>query len=100
MTLERAYIIVQELDIPKVVQAPRSQVYKTPTPKYDHFPIQKSDHKNDDKDFTKLSPIIKCYKCQGYGHVAAICTTIVKIAPIDIPLDNPKPELEEFVYYV
>ena len=85
---------------PKIVHAPRSQVYKISAPRYDHLPIQKSDNKNDDKDFTKLSPIIKCYKCQGYGHVAEICTNIVKIAPTDIPLDNSEPELDEFAYYV
>ena len=27
--------------------------------------------KNTEKDFFKVSPTTKCYKCQGYGHVAA-----------------------------
>src|SRR4051812_14350246 len=66
MKLERAYIIVQELDTPKIVHAPRSPVYEIPTPKYDHLLIQKSNDKSNDRDFTKLSPIIKCFKCQGY----------------------------------
>jgi len=54
-----------------------------------------------DKEFSKLTPIIKCYKCQGYGHVAANCPTPVKIALI-----NGKPEVvsesesesEEFIF--
>ena len=32
-----------------------------------------------DKDYSNLSPMIKCYKCQGYWHVAANCPTPVKV---------------------
>jgi len=39
--------------------------------------------KNTDRDFSTLSPIIKCYNCQGYEHVAANCSTQFKIAIID-----------------
>jgi len=54
-----------------------------------------------DREFSKLTLIIKCYKCQGYGHVAANCPTQVKIT-----LVNEKPEVvsesesesEEFIF--
>ena len=59
----------------------------------------KNKGKDTDREFSKLTPIIKCYKCQGYGHVAANCPTPVKIA-----LVNGEPEVvaesesEEFIF--
>jgi len=45
-----------------------------------------------DRDFSKLSPTIKRYKCQGYGHVAATCPTPVKVAQVrELPVTNPEP---------
>ena len=38
-----------------------------------------------DRDYSKLSPTIKCYKCQGYGHVAANCPTLIKVAQVRKP---------------
>ena len=38
-----------------------------------------------DRDYSKLSPTIKCYKCQGYGHVAANCPTPVKVHQVREP---------------
>ena len=48
-----------------------------------HFSAQASTNRTDTKvrsvdnkgngitnDFAKVSPTIKCYRCQGYGHVA------------------------------
>ena len=56
---------------------------------------EKSDNnknKNIEKDFSKLSPIIKCYKCQVYGHVAANCPDPVKIAKVrEPPVTNSEP---------
>ena len=34
--------------------------------------------KSNKRDFFKISLTIKCYKCQGYGHVAANCPSPVK----------------------
>jgi len=34
-------------------------------------------------DFAKVSPMIKCYRCQVYGHVATNCSSPSKIALIN-----------------
>jgi len=45
-----------------------------------------------DRDYSKLSLTIKCYKCQGYGHVAANCPTPIKVAHVrEPPLTNSEP---------
>ena len=47
---------------------------------------EKSDNnksKNIEKDFFKLSPIIKCYKCQAYRHIVANCPSPFKITITD-----------------
>jgi len=44
-----------------------------------------------DRDYSKLSLTIKCYKCQGYGHVAANYLTIVKVAEVREPVTNSEP---------
>ena len=57
---------------------------------------KKSDNnksKNTEKDFFKISPITKCYKCQGYGHVDANCPSLFKITinnrvPIETPMSD------------
>ena len=47
--------------------------------------------KNTETDFSTLSPIIKCYNCQGYVHVAVNCPTLFKIVIIDrISMKAPK----------
>ena len=46
-----------------------------------------------DRDFSKLSTTIKCYKCQGYRHVAAKYPSTFKIAITDgVPIEAPKPD--------
>ena len=37
-------------------------------------------NKGPKKNFVKVSPTTECYKCQNYGHLAANCTSPVKIA--------------------
>ena len=39
-----------------------------------------TEDKSTERDFFKFSPIIKCYKCQGYGYVAANYSSPVKVA--------------------
>ena len=45
-------------------------------------------------DFFKISPTIKCYKYQGYGHFAANCPSLVKVA-----INKKLPDSEEFIYH-
>ena len=101
--LKGAYILVQDLDVIKLSHAFRSQNRQAPTFKstfcqylhqvHTQRPAYKVDTKdksvesnangkNTKKDFFTLSPIIKCYNCQGYGHVAANYPTPFKIAII------------------
>ena len=45
-----------------------------------------------DRDFSKFSLMIKCYKCQDYEHVAANCPTPVKVAQVrEPPVTNSEP---------
>ena len=56
---------------------------------------EKSDNKkrkNIEKDFFKITPTTKCYKCQGYGHVAANCPSSFKIAINGVFIEAPKPD--------
>ena len=41
------------------------------------------DNRNKGLDSSTLSSTIKCYKCQGYGHLAVSCPSLVKITVID-----------------
>ena len=86
-------------------------------------PLQAATDKNNNRDGFKLSPINKCDQCQGYGHVAAVCTTPqkiitqcsqcqgyghtavvgttpLKITTADKQIEYPQLELKEFVYCV
>ena len=46
-----------------------------------------------ERDFSTLSPIIKCHNCQGYEYVAANCPTSSKIPIIDrVFIEAPKPD--------
>ena len=38
-----------------------------------------------DRDYSKLSPTIKCYKCQGYGRVVVNYPTPVKVPQVREP---------------
>jgi len=47
--------------------------------------------KDTERNFSTLSPIIKCYNCQSYEHVAVNCLTPFKIAIIDrVFIEAPK----------
>jgi len=39
--------------------------------------------KDIEKKSSKISLTIKCYKCQGYGHIATNCSSPVRITIID-----------------
>ena len=101
--LKGAYTLVQDLDVIKLSHAFRSQNHQAPIFKSTscHYPHQVYTHrlaykvdtsdksaksnikgKTTERDFSTLSPINKCYNCQGYGHVAANYPTPFKIAII------------------
>ena len=46
------------------------------------------------------SSTIKCYKCQGYGHLAACCYSLIKITIIDgTPTEITELDSEEYTYH-
>ena len=47
---------------------------------------------NNESTNSKISLTTKCYKCQGWGHVAANCPSSFKIDINDgVPIETPKP---------
>ena len=112
--LKRAYTLIQDLDVPKLSHTFRSQNHQVPTFKSTSYqysrqgnaqtPTYKVDTKNKsaesnakekstERDFSTLSHIIKCYNCQGYGHITANCPSPFKIAIIDrVFIEAPKPD--------
>ena len=89
-------------------QAPKSTSSQYPN----RFQAQASNHKMDakgknvedigksiEKDFSKVSPTMKCYMRQVYGHVTANCSSPVKIVIINgMPIAEPEPESDVFTY--
>ena len=79
--LEKSYVLVQDLDAAKTNSISKSQVQTTKpnlSSYSNRFQSQISSHKVDtkgksidnkgkgtDREFSKLTPTIKCYKCQG-----------------------------------
>ena len=50
-------------------------------------------------DFAKVSPTIKCYRCQGYQHIATNCSSPSKIALINgLPVVESESESDEFTF--
>jgi len=112
--LKGVYALVQDLDIFKLSHTFRSQNHQVSTfkstfcqyPEHVHtqrpaYKVDTNDKstesnakgKNTERDFSTLSRIIKCYNCQGYGHVAANCPIPFKIAIIDkVFIEAPKPD--------
>ena len=107
--LKRAYVLVQDLDAPKSRYTSRSQDHQAPTVKSTaRTPTHKVDTKDKGvesnakdmstkNDFSKLSPIIKCYKCQGYGHVAANCPTPFRVVIDKLPVTESTFISEELI---
>ena len=62
---------------------------------------KKSDNnkiRNTEEDFSKIRPTTKCYKYQGYGHVAANCPNPFKIAINDgVSIEAPMPDIVLFL---
>ena len=52
--------------------------------------------KTTENDFSTLHPTIQCNKCQGYGHVAVIYPSPVKVTKVKGPLVT---NLEPFLLY-
>ena len=80
-------------DIPVIRHNPKRIMLENPTLPV-VMPLIKE---SSDRDYSKLSPTIKCYKCQGYEHVAANCPAPVKVAKVrEPPVTNIEPF---FLYY-
>ena len=97
--LGKAYALVQDLDAAKSNSTAKShtQIAKPTLSQYpNRFKGQTLTHKANtknksvenkgkgiDREFSQLTPTIKCYKCQEYGHVAANCPSPIKIALVN-----------------
>ena len=97
--LEKAYALVQDLDILGV------------KPKYQNrFQAQMSTPKNGyngkdtkvkaiEKEFTKVSPTTKYYKCQGYRHIVANCSNPIKITFVNgVPVAESESDSNKLIY--
>ena len=52
-----------------------------------------------EKKSSKVSPTIKCYKCQGYEHIIVNCSNLVKIAFVNrVPIAESESDSNEFIY--
>ena len=48
----------------------------------------------------EFSSTTKCYKCQGYGHLAANCRSLVRITIIDgTPTEATESDSDEYTYH-
>ena len=57
------------------------------------------DNRNKGPDSSRVSSTTKCYKCQGYGHLAASCPSLVKITIIDrIPTEATEPDSDVYIF--
>ncbi|XP_020258176.1 uncharacterized protein LOC109834550 [Asparagus officinalis] len=117
--LEKAYAVVQDLDTTRSSSTFKNSVqgHKYTLGQYpNRFQAQTSSQKTDtssgnkerdnkgkgtERNFSKVSSTTKCYKCQGYGHVAANCPSPVKIAIVNgEPVEELESKTDEFVYHV
>jgi len=56
-------------------------------------------YKGIEKELPKVSPRTNCYKCQGYGHVAANCPSLVRITIIgETFTKNSESDFKEIAY--
>ncbi|XP_072993886.1 LOW QUALITY PROTEIN: uncharacterized protein [Typha latifolia] len=120
-TLEKAYSLVQDLEESRPNHIPRNyetrpQIHKFSTGPHQAKPTSQSFNrstpspsqskveykgKNIEKDFSKINPRVKCYKCQGYGHVAANCASPYKISLIEEPFEeDSEQDFDGYVHHV
>ena len=112
---EKAYALVQDLDVTKFcsISKRHTQTIKHNSSSYlNHFQSQTSTHKENtkgksvenkgkdtDNEFSKLTPTIKCYKCQGYDHVVTNCSSLVKITLVNgVPEVVSDSDSVEFIF--
>ena len=100
--LEKAYVLVQDLDSVRTNHTFKSHDYRAsmsrpfPSPQPNRSSTQTPSHRNDIKgkslewdnknkglEFPKVSFTIKCYKCQCYVHLDANCPGLSRITIID-----------------
>jgi len=117
--LEAAYALVQDLDSARTNHPSKSHDYKAsvsrPSPPFQphRSSTQAPSHKDDIKgkslerdninkgpDSSRVSFTTKCYKCQGYGHLAASCPSLVKVIIIDgTPTETIESDSDEYTYH-
>ncbi|XP_073012262.1 uncharacterized protein [Typha latifolia] len=120
-TLVKAYSLVQDLEesrpnhisrncktrpqIHKSSTGPHqakttNQSFNRSTPSPSQSRVEYKD-KSVEKDFSKVNPWVKCYKCQGYGHVAANCASPYKISLIEKPFEeDSEQDFDGYVHHV
>ena len=117
--LEAVYELVQNLDSARTTPTfkshdsrasmsrpfPFSQPYRssiqTPPQKNDiEGKNLERDNINKGPDSSRVSFTTKCYKCQGYGHLAASCPSLVKVIIIDgTPTETIESDSDEYTYH-
>ena len=56
-------------------------------------------NRNKDPDSFRVSSTTKCYKCQGYGHLAVNCPSLVRITIIDeTPTEATKSDSNVYIF--
>ena len=57
------------------------------------------DNKNTSPEFPKVSSIIKCYKCQGYEHLAVNCPSLIGITIInETPTEATESDFDVYIF--
>jgi len=57
------------------------------------------DNKSKGPEFLKVSSTTKCYKCQGYEHLATNCPSLIRITIInETPTEATESDSEEYIY--
>ena len=68
-------------------------------PKPSHLGMASRANKNQGYESSKVSFTIKCYNCQGYGHLVASCHSLVRITIIDgTPTEATESSSDMFIF--
>jgi len=117
--LQAAYALVQDFDFARTSHTSKSYDYRTslsrpsPSSQPHRSNTQTPSHRDDingkslergninkSPDSSRVSSTTKCYKCQGYGHLAASCPSLVKITIIDgPPTEATESDSNEYTYH-
>ena len=116
--LEATYALVQNLDSARTTHTFKSQDYKasasrpSPSPQPNRSSTQTSSLRDDIKgknleqenrnkghESSKVSSTTKCYKCHGYGHLAASCPNLDRITIINgTPTEATESDSDVYIF--